>query len=444
MATALYFIAFLIGVALGGGLIWFYYRVQVESARQHERHLALADRRVAEELAKANGVRIQELEQALQCKDDLIAQRDEQNTQLHREKAVLYTMLQKEREKIQEKIDLLKVAEQQFKDTFEALAARALDDNTKKFDQLYSVPVKKTLEDIKSKITLVDSTAMNLGAETSKLVRALQKPEVRGQWGEMHLRRVVEIAGMMDRCDFDEQHVLAGECQLRPDLVVHYPGDRHLAVDAKAPIRAFLEAADATDDELRKVKLREFVQHVRDHIKSLSSKAYYEHLNNSTEFVVLFLPSEAVFTAALSLDAELSEFAAKHRVHLAGPCVLITLLRAVALGWKQESLASHAKEICQLGEELYKRLAIFGGHLGRVGKALNNSVSAYNDAVGSLELRVMPQARRFEQIGATPADAVLEELLPIGTAARALQCADFLPLDGTDQPALAESLPRPR
>jgi DNA recombination protein RmuC len=345
---------------------------------------------------------------------------------LKEQNAVLQTRLCNEEKRTQENLNLLDQAEA-------------------KFIVKLSEPVLETLERLNAEITIVKERATNVGAVASNLVKALQKPEVRGQWGEMHLRRVVEVAGMLERCDFDEQQVIGnGDGQLRPDLVVHYPGDKHLAVDAKAPLRAFLEAAEADDDESRKAKLREFVLHVREHIKTLGTKAYHQQLDNSAEFVVLFLPSEAIFSAALTLDAEISEYAAKYRVHLAGPCVLITLLRAVALGWKQESLAAHAKEICTLGEDLYKRLAVFGGHLGRVGKSLNNSVSAYNDAIGSLEMRVMPQARRFEQIGAAPADSRLEELAPVETTARALQCADFALSETNGELDAEESLFRPR
>lgn len=414
-------VMFLVGLAGGGGLIWFLLANRIADARQQERNIALADVRVAEERATAKNANIARLEAEVAAKDDSLRQRHEENVQLREQNAKLITSLRNEEKKTQDSLKLL-------------------DDAEEKFVAKLSEPVNETLQKLNAEISVVKERTASVVAETSKLVKALQKPEVRGQWGEMHLRRVVEVAGMTDRCDFDEQQVIGDELGLqRPDLVVHYPGDRHLAVDAKAPIRAFLEAAEAVDEETRRLKLREFVTHVREHIKTLGSKAYHQKLDNSAEFVVLFLPSEAIFSAALSLDAEISEYAAKYRVHLAGPGVLITLLRAVALGWKQESLATHAKEICQLGEELYKRLAIFGSHLGKVGKSLNSSVAAYNEAVGSLELRVMPQARRFEQIGAAPTDSRIEELAPIETAARNLQCAEFAAI-GTDNELDDENL----
>jgi DNA recombination protein RmuC len=230
----------------------------------------------------------------------------------------------------------------------------------------------------------------------------------------------------------------------RPDLVVHLPGERHLAIDAKAPIRAFLESAEAADDDTRLLKQQDFVTHIREHVRNLGSKAYYQNIDGTPEFVVLYLPTEAIFSAALTLDNELLEYAAKYRVHLAGPSVLITLLRAVAHGWKQEALAKHAKEICDLGEELYKRMALFGGHMGKIGSCLNRSVAAYNQAVGSLESRVMPQVRRFEQLGAAPADAQIEELTQIEMTARHLQSAELAIAEIESEFDEQELLGRPR
>ena len=412
MNAALPVLMFLVGFAAGGGILWF--------------------------------LRIADLRAALSQKEHQLQQRDEENSQLSTQNAILQTNLANEEKKTSEKVKLLKDAQEQFEKIFKALAADALKENNKEFDNL-SKPVKDTLQEISTKISVVGNSAKDLSAETSKLVKALQKPEVRGQWGEMHLRRVVEVTGMADRCDFDEQQSIGGdECLLRPDLVVHLPGDRNLAVDAKAPIRAFLEAAEATDEETRQIKLKEFVSHVRERIRTLASKTYHQNLDNSPEFVVLYLPTEAVFSAALMLDAELLEYAAKQRVHLAGPTILITLLRAVAHGWKQEAVAENAREICGLAEELYKRLADFGGHMSRVGQHLNKSKEAYNAAVGSLELRVMPQARKFEQLEAAPSDVRIKELVPIEISARPLQCPEFAATDADGEFEDEEALARPR
>jgi DNA recombination protein RmuC len=434
-------VMFLVGLALGGGIAWLVLRKAVSDARDQERNIALADVRVAEERAIAKDATIAELRAAMSQREHELDQRREENNQLKEDQVKLQTILAKEREAIDEKIKLLSEIEKQLKDVFRVLASDALKENTVEFDKL-SKPVKDLLQEINTKITVVDTSAKDLSAETAKLVKALQKPEVRGQWGEMHLHRVVEVTGMTDRCDFVEQPVIGDNLQ-RPDVVVHLPGKRNVAVDAKAPIRAFLEAAEAADDETRRAKLKEFVGHVREHIRLLASKVYHQTLDNSPEFVVLYLPTEAVFGAALMLDAELLEYAAKQRVHLAGPTILITLLRAVAHGWKQEAVAENAREICTLAEELYKRLATFGGHMSKVGDCLNKSVGAYNDAVGSLESRVLPNARKFEQLGAAPVDAEIKDLPRVETMVRSLQSPE-LALEQVDgqmeqQPSLAKS-----
>lgn len=436
-------IIFALGIAVGGVVVWCAYRKAIEAAREQERAVCAADVRVAEANAATKDQSILELRGLVEQRDGAIEQRNQEILRLRQYIVQLQTTLKKEQEKIDEKIKLLGEAEKHFKDTFESLAAKALKENNVEFDKL-AKPVRDALSDISGKIAVVNSSAKDLSSETSKLVKALQKPEVRGQWGEMHLLRVVEMTGMTDRCDFHEQQVIGdGEAVQRPDLIVHLPGDRHLAIDAKAPIRAFLDAAEANDEEARRASQDRFVAHIREHVRQLGSKSYYASMDGTPEFVVLYLPTEAIFSAALSLDADLLEFAAKHRVHLAGPTVLLTLLRAVAHGWKQESIARHAKEICALGEELYKRLATFGGHMAKLGGALNRSVSAYNQAVGSLESRVMPGARQFEQMGAAPADARIEELTQIETTTRELQSAEF-EVESNDGLADAETVYLPR
>jgi DNA recombination protein RmuC len=435
---------FLVGFAAGGGILWLLARRRVEDARQQERHVALASVRVAEERAAAKDARINELQAAISQKDLRLNERDQANSRLREQHAVLQTSLEKEREKIDEKLKLLSEAEKQFKDAFTALAANALEKNNEKFDQL-SKPVKTILSEINTKIAVVNESASKVGIEASKLVKALQKPEVRGQWGEMHLARVLEVAGMSEGRDFSKQLVLSdGDAQLRPDVVVHLPGGKHLAIDAKAPIRAFLEAAEATDEETRQIKTKEFSGHVRERIRQLSSKTYHQSLDSSPEFVVLYLPTEAVYSEALKLDHELLEFAFRQRVILAGPCNLISLLLAVAHGWKQEALTAHAKEICDLGKDLYKRLAVFCGHIAGVGDGLNRSVKAYNGAVGSFESRVMPKARKFEQLYVAAADDQIEELVPVETQVRNLDCDELTLAESDGQAIELELLARPR
>lgn len=407
MNVALPIVMFLVGFAAGGGIVWLLLKKTAFSAREQERNVTLAEIRVAEERVTAKDASIADLRADIQAKDRLLELRIEDNVQLKNLNAVLQTNLTNEERKTVDKLKLL-------------------DDVEEQFVAKLSEPVKETLERLNTKITVVNESATNLGQETSKLVKALQKPEVRGQWGEMHLLRVVEVTGMTDRCDFHEQQVINDEDrQQRPDLVVHLPGNRNLAVDAKAPIRAFLEAAEAADEETRQAKLGEFVRHVRDRVKLLGNKNYHQNLDNSPEFVVLYLPTEAVYSAALSCDAGLLEFATQYKVRLAGPMNLMSLLQMVAFDWKQDAVANNAREICTLAEELYKRIAIFGGHVGKLGDQLNRSVKAYNDAIGSLESRIMPQARRFEQLGAAPTDGRIEELTPVDLSARSVQCAEF-------------------
>jgi DNA recombination protein RmuC len=409
MNVALPIIMFLVGLAAGGGLIWFLLR------------------NIAEERGRDKDAVISDLRGTVSNKEQQLAQRGEEVVQLKQQQAVLQTTLQKEQEKIEEKIKLLGEAEEKFKSAFKSLAGEALKDNRDEFERQYSKPVRDTLTEINAKITFVDTSTKELSAQTGNLVKVFQKPEVRGRWGEMHLRNVVEATGMSDRCDFFEQQVIGEDNQLRPDLVVRLPGERNVAVDAKATIMAIWEAADAADEESREAKLQELTTHVRDRIRQLGSKAYHQNLPNSPEFVVLFLPTEVIFSTALRLDSELLEFATKNRVTLAGPTILISLLLAIAHGWKQEAIAKNAKDIYELGRELYKRLAVFGGHLSSVGSHLRKSSDAYNAAVSSLESRVMPQARRFEQLGAAPADSPMEDVVPIETTTRSLQGPEFNP-----------------
>lgn len=281
-------------------------------------------------------------------------------------------------------------------------------------------------------VTDMRLTTESLRRETSSLSSALRKPQVRGRWGELHLRRSVELAGLVARCDFTEQAQLA-DGVLRPDLIVHLAGGKSVVVDAKVSLDAFLDATSSEDDDEREAHLQRHVRQLRTHVDQLGSKAYWRALDETPEFVVMFIPAEAFLSAALDTQSDLLDYAATKHVILATPTTLIALLRTVAHGWSHETLAAQAAEVRRLGCELHQRLGSLGGHLDKVGRALGGAVAAYNASVGSLEGRVLVTARRFSDLGVTtdelPAPRQVEE------APRRLSAPEF---DADDFEALGE------
>jgi DNA recombination protein RmuC len=305
---------------------------------------------------------------------------------------------------------------------FQKEATLQFDSREKAIDGLVQ-PIADTLKKVDGKLAEAERDRIEayarltekvsaLGSTADSLSRALRTPAVRGRWGEMQLRRVVEIAGMLQRCDFDEQPPLQGDNgRLRPDLIVHLPGSKQIVVDAKSPLEAFLDAQDASDEDVRVARLQAHARQVRDHMDRLGSKAYWEALVTSPEFVVMFLPGETLFSTALQHDIRLIEYGLDQRVLLASPITLIALLTTVAHSWRQEALTENFREVAALGRELYERLATFSGHLNEVRKKLDGAVQSYNQAAGSFESRVLVTARRMKDLNVTTA----EELPPAET-----------------------------
>jgi len=351
--------------------------------------------------------------------------------------------IQHEREAATEKLALVENAKQGFADSFKALAAEALSSNNQNFVALAKAelaqhqiqaredldkrrqaietlvkPIGESLTNVDRKIEqlerervqahgalfnhlkTVSSQQEELKRETANLVTALRAPQTRGRWGEIQLRRVCEMAGMLRHCDFCEQETVhSDDGRLRPDVIVQLPGGKQVIVDAKVPLVAYLDAIEARDEETRALHIQSHVRQMRDHIKKLSSKAYWSQFEDSPEFVVMFV-DESMYRVALDEAPSLIEEAFEQHVLIATPATLLGLLRAVHYGWRQERMAESAREVAALGHELHSRLGTFADHLARVGKSLGTSVKAYNDAVGSLETRVMVSARKLEEKGA--------------------------------------------
>lgn len=385
-------------------------------------------------------------------------------------RAALEERLAQEQRIGEEKLKTLQGAETKLSDAFKALSADALKTNNQSFLDLarqtlekyqqgarddltnrqqaieqLTQPIRERLERFDSKLgqleearvgayralqeqvrSLVSDHIPRLHDETAKLVKALRQPAARGRWGEVQLRRVVEMAGMLEHCDFEEQvSQTADTGRLRPDMVVHLPGGRYIVVDAKTPIEAYLEAIEARTDEQRVAQLARHAQQVRQHVTQLGRKSYFEQFNPAPEFVVLFVPGEAFFSAALQQDPGLIEYGAEQKVIPASPTTLIALLKAVAYGWRQEALAKNAADAARLGRELYERLSVLGGHWNAVGQRLSQTVNAYNRSVGTLERRVMVSARRFESLGIARQDERLDSPEQVEHAIRPLSASEW-------------------
>jgi DNA recombination protein RmuC len=329
---------------------------------------------------------------------------------------------------------VLTEAQTKLLESFQALSAQALQANNQIFLDLADTalakrqmaidelvrPLKDSLLQVDSKIQELETARVSaygmlasqlqaLGAETTNLVKALRTPHTRGQWGEMQLRRAVEIAGMVDYCDFRVQQTLYGEdIRLRPDMIVQLPNGRRLVVDSKAPLAAYLDAIELEDDSLRAAKLKHHAAQVRSHVEKLGQKAYWAQFDHAPEFDVAFLPGESFYSAALQHDPGLIEFGADQKVLIATPTTLIALLKAIGYGWRQEKIAQNAFEISRIGRELYERLAKLAESFAMVGTHLDRATKSYNEAAGTFEKRVLVSARRMKDKGVTAAEDIPE------------------------------------
>jgi len=391
--------------------------------------------------------------------------------------------LERERAVSVERAKLYEQTGTQLRQAFQALSAEALKTNNRAFLDLAETrlrearsegtadldarkravenlvaPLAKTLEQMDREIreserrraetstTLIeriaslDSTGQELRSQTGRLVDALKRPGVRGRWGELQLKRVIELAGMLERCDFDEQATIVAtdaERRLRPDVIVRLPGGKHVVIDAKAPLDAYLKALDAPDEAARQLLLADHAKQVRTHLSQLAGKGYAANVHPSPDFVVMFLPGEMFFSAALEADASLIEFGVEQRVIPASPTTLIALLRAVAYGWQQQAMEENARKIGELGRNLYESVRVLGAHFDSLGTKLKSSLEAYNLAVGSLEGNVLVKARKLKELHAANGGEEIKTLEPIDRVPRMLQSPELtggLPFQDIDSP----------
>ncbi len=439
------YLAEILCLAIGALFFFLYYDEKKKRCRLEISHSALVER----------ASRIPELEAELRA-------RIEDTEFLKEQNGTLSTLLQEERKRTQEKLDLLQKAEEQMKNSFKAASHDALREQQGAFFQLakatfdkyqagFSIeaqqkqaafdglvkPLYESLSKVDGKLQelekarltayagvseqlkLLASTQTQLHTETSNLVKALRMPHVRGRWGELQLKRVVEMAGMIEHCDFITQHAV-GEAQarLRPDLLIKLPNARCIIVDAKAPLQAYLEAIESVEEAKKHEKMTDHARQLRKHITQLAEKAYWEQVGQTPEFVVMFLPGEAFFSAALEYDPGLIEYGVDKKIIIATPTTLIALLRSVAYGWQEKAIAAHAEHISELAKGLYDRLLTMVTHFKKLKRALDSTNEAYNEVIGSLESRVLVSARRFKELKVVDGKSDIEPLLPVEKVTR--------------------------